>query len=385
MNKHIIHIQILCLLTAIFLVSCQSDPPKETGGENHLYASLKETPTSIGDIFSNIRIVALETSESCFIKRIDKIKYFKNSIYVLDESLPALYVFDEEGNFQRSIGKIGQGPGEYSLIYDFLIDEKKEIIELLSPYGSIYSYQLNGEFIERRILPDHVPNYQKMIYLADNMLLVSSIVLPEEYGLSLLSRDSLSLINGFWKKNRMINIFSISGFYEYNSSVFFSSGLHNDVYEVTPDSLVLAYTWDFGEKTTDIEKYKFSEDYERNFSSEQREFFRKVDDKEYPYWLASQDQNKIYYHTVVRIGKNENKNLFYNKSTKEYRLFETTKEGIKLNKLLFTDDYMVGIIPFSNKDCYLQSGLLNEAGKDKVRAYIEDDNPLLGIYEFTEE
>lgn len=372
---------LICIqVFSLFFVSCQSQ--KSELSEKHLSVSLVETPILLKNLFSNVRVISLETSEDCFIKRIDKVICFDNSFYVLDSTLPAVYVFDQEGAFLHNIGKKGDGPGEYTLIYDFLVDRENEIVELLSPFGSIYSYQLDGQFIERKILPDHVPNYHKMAYLNSDLLVTKSGALHDENSLSLISRASLELMNGFWKKHFMLNMFTGNAFYEYNGSVFFSSGIHNEVYEVKEDGLSLAYIWDFGSMTTDIEKYKFSEDYAKDFNNEYRDFLQEINDKKYPYWLSDQNQNERYIYTELRRGVGERIHLFYDKASREYKLFDKTIEGVILNPLAFTDDYVLGVLSYSNKESYLSTGIVDEKSIQFINSYSEDDNPLLAFYEF---
>lgn len=371
----------IIFLCTFLVISCKkNDKPTD---KNQLTVSLEETPTSIEELFSNIKIIPLETTDECFLKKITKIDYYKDCIYILDMLLPAFYVFDKDGKFLRKIGNIGHGPGEYTAICDFLIDKKNETINLLTPFGSIYSYQLNGNFIEEKRLPSHVPNYRNMIYLNDKILLTYSSTTHEENALSLISRDSYELINGFWKRHLLINIFSRFPFHEYNGSLFFSTGIINDVYKITEENISLVYSWNFGKHTTEIEKFKFSENYEKDFNTEYKKLLQQMDSEEYPYFLKRQKQNKMYYHAIVSIGEYEEKELFYNKFTQEYKLFKETKEGIKLNTMFLADKFLLGTIFHSEKDIYLKNiKIIKEKEKEKISLYVEDDNPILAIYEF---
>lgn len=52
-------------------------------------------------------------------------------IYILDDKVNKLFVFDKNGNFKRSISEQGRGRGEYLELADFSIDRKNEVIYLL--------------------------------------------------------------------------------------------------------------------------------------------------------------------------------------------------------------------------------------------------------------
>jgi hypothetical protein len=63
--------------------------------------------------FSSIRSIAVDS---------------KNSLYVLDSRAANIKVFDANGNLRGTIGKKGQGPGEFFLPADMEINAKDEII-----------------------------------------------------------------------------------------------------------------------------------------------------------------------------------------------------------------------------------------------------------------
>ena len=58
-------------------------------------------------------------------------------------------LFRKDGSFVGSVGSIGQGPGEYTMVYDMQIDEKAGHIYLL-PWNakSIFVYDMNGKYMK---------------------------------------------------------------------------------------------------------------------------------------------------------------------------------------------------------------------------------------------
>ncbi|MDL2255268.1 6-bladed beta-propeller [Parabacteroides sp. OttesenSCG-928-K15] len=67
-------------------------------------------------------------------------------------------LFDKKGKFISNIGAIGQGPGEYTMIYSMQIDEKGGRIYLL-PWQSdkILAYDLSGKLMEPIPMPYRAP------------------------------------------------------------------------------------------------------------------------------------------------------------------------------------------------------------------------------------
>lgn len=59
----------------------------------------------------------------------------------------AVYCFDKHGNFVRRIGKVGQGPGEYSRLCKMcLTSDQKQIV--LYDWNRLHYYDLNGKHIK---------------------------------------------------------------------------------------------------------------------------------------------------------------------------------------------------------------------------------------------
>jgi hypothetical protein len=61
-----------------------------------------------------------------------------------------VFVFDGEGNFLFQIGKLGQGPGEYTSISDFSIDTQQRLIYILDHHAvEAHVYMLDkGEYVK---------------------------------------------------------------------------------------------------------------------------------------------------------------------------------------------------------------------------------------------
>ena len=70
-------------------------------------------------------------------------------------------LFRRDGSFVGKVGNIGQGPGEYTMIYDMQIDEQADCIYLL-PWNakSIFVYDMKGQYLKDIPLNK---KYEKMI------------------------------------------------------------------------------------------------------------------------------------------------------------------------------------------------------------------------------
>lgn len=141
------HINIIFLLILLFpCTSCS-----KSGNEGKKYTvkldGIKETALTYSDIINAQTWIVLDSLNECAIGDVAKIEEFNKEYYILDKTLQkCILVFDEHGKYLRRIGKIGQGPGEYTQIYDFTIDKKAGCVAVLSGLSKVYMYNLQGEF-----------------------------------------------------------------------------------------------------------------------------------------------------------------------------------------------------------------------------------------------
>lgn len=76
---------------------------------------------------TDVECIPLETNDASLIADIDKILYRNSIFYVFDKVGKKILLFDKQGNFLKSIHKIGQGPGEYTEPCDMDIDDEGNI------------------------------------------------------------------------------------------------------------------------------------------------------------------------------------------------------------------------------------------------------------------
>lgn len=363
---------IYALIVLFFFISCKDSKTALT--DTVLHVDLQEKNISLKELFDKIVVVPLETKDSSLIIRPQKIIVDKNELFVFDEGIPAVLVFDDRGRLLRKIGKKGQGPGEYREIYDAVVNRADNIVYMLSPFGSIYCYTLAGEFIEQIELPMK-SNYQTMEELDDEHFVTWTIPSRlEEPGVSLLSKDSMKEVKGFWYENRIMNFQNPRVFYQYNKCTYFSTPFHNEVYVVTNDSLQLSYSWDFGKDNLDLKKTGFSLNPDK-VQEEKKMMIQYLRDSTIPYILSLQYQNDKFYYAKLTFGFRYWKNLFYRKEDGKSFFFEKSLEGISLRPLAFNNDYLACLV--YHEDFANYKKVLSKEEYQKLEERLEDDNPCL--------
>ena len=153
--KHTI-IRLLVLFCAgILVVSCREHKKSIPTGADVKEVTFKEAPKDflIASSFKNIHMIQLEAKEECLISDIKRVVDVEGKIYVLTLTND-IFCFDRAtGKYIRTIGRLGEGPGEYVSAMDICYDEKEKCICVVDYYkGAIHSYSLDGRFIGDRQL-----------------------------------------------------------------------------------------------------------------------------------------------------------------------------------------------------------------------------------------
>ena len=132
------------------LYSCQS--PNGGGGDFLYRINLDEAKTidflSISELCDQAETIILETTENSLLTGIEKLIRTNERLYIFDRrnvTGGSVTEFDMYGRFVKRYGRIGRGPGEYTSLSDFTIDEQNGIMYLLDfQTGRIVSYDLDS-------------------------------------------------------------------------------------------------------------------------------------------------------------------------------------------------------------------------------------------------
>ena len=375
------------LLLTWTLAACSSQT--EENGDNVLKATLKETEVSLKDLFSRIEVIPLETNDTALMDHVHRIRKVNNKYYILNEDYPGfqyinILVYDAEGNFLHTIGKKGQGPEEYPwLIYDMDIDAEKDLVYMMSPSGMLYLYRTDGSFVRKMNMPEGLI-YHGLQFLNSNQLLSwAGGTDIDNDAMCVLDADSAKLIKGLWRDHNDPNWDIIEFTYAYQDKIYFTPSIDRQVYEVSSDSLRIAYEWDFGEDNYDASSVRSRlEGLTIAEKDEKWNEMRKTGGV--PYTLLKQGQTNKYYFTNVLgiLGERDDKgyannyfSLFYEKATGRSFYFKKATEGLAIRPDMTTEEALYQLI--STEDLELLLPVLDETEKAKVMKRVEDDNPCL--------
>ena len=177
-----------------------------------------------------------------------------------------------------------------------------------------------------------------MVAMGDKIITWTIPNSSDEPCITIVEADTGKEVNSLWKGPRILNSVAPGNFYTYHKKSYFAPAFHdNEVYEITEDSLLLAYKWNFGEDNIDISSYKFTFT-DDNQAEEGRLLTQYLKENTIPYLLRSQYQNEKFFYAGLSYGWFPNltlKNLFYRKSDGKSFLFKDTQEGIVIRPEAF--------------------------------------------------
>lgn len=93
-----------------------------------------------------------------------------NNMYIFDTYESKISVFNENGEFVKSLGRKGQGPEEFSRPNQFFI--KKDNIYVFQGFHEIKIVNLEGEYISSHVV--HIENQLKYYAIGDSFYLFSA-------------------------------------------------------------------------------------------------------------------------------------------------------------------------------------------------------------------
>ena len=185
--KHTFVRLMLLLFAGILVVSCREQKKSAPTGADVKEVTFKEAPKDflIASSFKNIHMIQLEATEESLISDIKRVVDVDGKVYVLTRT-NEIYCFDRAtGKYIRTIGRLGEGPGEYVSAMDICYDEKEKCICVVDYYKSaIHNYSLDGRFLgDRKFDSDTAEGVGKAVYVdcaPDGNMLVSLRMSPEK-------------------------------------------------------------------------------------------------------------------------------------------------------------------------------------------------------------
>ena len=109
----------------LLLISCKDKV--SSSGEIIIGEATEINATTL---FSDVKIIKLESSNDAIIGAWPIVKFVEDRIYITDDIREVIYIYDVEGRFLNKLMRRGQSGEEYLKIADFFVDTEASCIEV---------------------------------------------------------------------------------------------------------------------------------------------------------------------------------------------------------------------------------------------------------------
>lgn len=204
--------------------------------------------------------VELETTSANMIGEVSKIQV-DSFIALSDRMSNTLHLYSQTGTLLSVISAIGNGPGEYVGIDDFIMQADKDEIHILDgAQNKIIVYSLAGKFLEERKIRLS-PGIARFMLLGDNYVYDQQIRRNDSdscFNLVVTSADG-SIRNCYlpYAKSSDMILSPRNSLFSVNDTLVYLPTYSNTVYHVFDDKVAARYSFDFGSQWID-EEYLFS-------------------------------------------------------------------------------------------------------------------------------
>ncbi len=204
----------------------------------------KVSKLNLQDIADLDRIIPLETKDECLITSIGKVLLTDSSLIVWDKGSNNVLIFDNIGQYQRSIGSKGPSPEEYINIGDIQINNDTICI-LDVATRRIIKYDIYGKFIS---------SIQSKYYLYTfNMVPegcwgINAHQNEDHYNLILLDKNLQKIKQGCFRSDKVLPLLPTNNFSknEKNNESIFHYQYNDTIYKIQKDSITPFIALDFG-------------------------------------------------------------------------------------------------------------------------------------------
>ncbi len=248
----------MCIFILFCLVTCGCSPENKQQSKNSIplttielgNEALDKKIGNTDDYFEITKVMPLQFSEAGIITGVGKAFKIADKFFLFDKNYSALKAFSDDGKFLYNIGTIGQGPGEFTRLYDVdYIKEDSVFFLYCMNEHSLLTFRPNGKFVKKYDVPlfgyyfarNNNKNYYYINYNTSEHNNSSNIVITDD------ANDILHTYLPYNNKKKS-SLFSFSGFLTKNneSNILTANAFADTVYEINKEGIYPKYFLNFG-------------------------------------------------------------------------------------------------------------------------------------------
>lgn len=369
--------------------SCKEEKRILLDGMERIPVVMSTITKDAHSFLEKIEIIPLETNDSSFIHRIDKCLYCEElNMFAFYTSEQYVFTFNGDGKFiANSIAKKGGGAHEYRMVLDIQFNPYLNGIDLLNPYGDIYTYSFDFEYKTKRKanLEFPIANFLPLDscrYVFTHPFLYTD----QEVVFSDIDKNSLSnsrydgtILSGFTADKECF--YKIGGEY-----YFVPEGINYNIYQIDTihKELVPIIYLDFGDNEIDESRLpgfgtgkRVENGKERlNINKKFDERLRYIRDSEEIFPVIRLLSNEFIY-LLIKKGSKGTYHYIYNRSKKEGFLVKHDKPHFVFPYFAISDNILFAVCQPTELFEYVDRNFLSDSEIEKLEKVKEDDNPII--------
>lgn len=347
----------------------------------------EQQAVSFKDVVADSKMIALETTSDCLLKRIQKTVIQDERIYVQTED--GIFCFSLDGRFIFSFGNRGKGPGEFIAIGDFSVSNGKVFLYDRSKREIIVYDGVSGSYIEEI----DFKSFGRSVCVLEDQLFIDRGMLPNDF----LEQDNNSklivselydqenlVFTGF-EGNELSDILGMNKLIASNDKVYWVDPVFNQVFKWNGQSFDPYIWFDFGKRNvsiSDIHKSMLVHELEGKALQLSNVY----------------ENDEFITGQIMLVGKSE-RMVLYNKKKDAYLIFEKTIgetwefapvhiQGVYSDFFYCVYDasnkYVVEEFVKSNRSKYIATSGKDKELIDRILNVKNTDNPFIFFYRFKE-
>ena len=383
-------VSIIILLVIVY--ACSGGHKKLPEEIEIIPVDVHETIREASSLFEKIELVPLETNDSSLLFRTNKVIYDEDidmfAIYTSDQ---IVYTFTGKGRYIDNSKRMkGQGPKDYIMVLDISFNPYLKGIDLLNPYGTIYTYSPTFELISRRQFKPEFPVDYLMALDSNNYIFNHPFVWTDQE-LSFVNLDTKQVVNANYKGTISGNNMSHHCFYHIDDNRYYVPfGLNYYFYRIDKENKKLEPMMylDLGDAEVKLEGLPGCGHGKRTDSDEERRRVTQDATERYQFLKKSESilplikffNNDYVYVYLAKTDKGYGSHFIYNRKQKEGYLCKEGEPFIMYPCFGIVDNVLLSICQPDLVSKVVDRNLMSSEEIRKMETLKEDDNPVILKY-----
>ena len=380
------------IILSIIVCACFSNTKDLPDNIEIIPVEVSKVSKDASSFLEKIEIVPLETNDSSLLFRCNKIIYDSNmDMYYIYTSDQIIYTFSGTGKYIADSKKMkGQGPEEYIMVVYIKLKPYLKGIDMLNPYGTIFTYSPTFELIAKRNFKPEFPVDYLMALDADNYIFTYPFIWTDQE-VSFVDLKEQHAINTNYEGTISGNTMAHACFYHIGEHFYFVPiGLNYYFYQIDTKEkkLVPIIYLDFGGSEVITENLLGCATGKRVSSDKERDEITRETMKRDQYLKKSNNIipllkffNDDYVYTyLAQTEKGFGSHFIYNRKKKVSFLLKEGKPFLMYPCFSMNDNVLLSICEPDVVHEVVDRKFMSSEEIHKMEALKEDDNPVILKY-----